>query len=121
MNQTVMIVDDATFMRNLLREILEMGGYTIVAEAANGVEAVALYWEHKPDLTLMDVIMPTKNGIEAAEEIIAFDKQAKIVMCSIVGHEELVKTARQIGARDVILKPFKPEQVLDVVHRIALS
>lgn len=108
---TVMIVDDAFFMRNILRSILEMEGYTVVAEAEDGEEAVAKYRDCRPDLVLMDVIMPVKNGIDATREIIDFDRDACVVMCSSLGQERLVGLARDSGARGTLLKPFTAEEV----------
>lgn len=114
----VLIADDALFMRNLLRDILERSGFQVVAEATNGQEAIELYREHKPDLVTMDIVMPLKSGIEALEEIIKEDPRARIVMCSALGQETLVLEAVQCGARDFIVKPFKEERVVEVVRRI---
>jgi two-component system, chemotaxis family, chemotaxis protein CheY len=112
-----MIVDDAFFMRNLLRCILEMDGYTVVADAGDGEEAMAKYRVCRPDLVLMDVLMPGKNGIDATREIISFDPDACVVICSMAGREGLVRFAREAGARGVILKPFSTEQVLETVGK----
>jgi len=114
----VLIADDALFMRNLLKDILTKVGYTVVAEATNGEEAVTLYRKHQPDLVTMDIVMPLKSGIEALEEIIKEDPYARIVMCSALGQESLVLEAVQAGAKDFIVKPFKEERVLEVVKRI---
>jgi two-component system, chemotaxis family, chemotaxis protein CheY len=115
----LMIVDDSLFMRNMLRGILESDGYQIVAEAADGVEAVAKYLEFRPEITTMDIIMPVKNGIEALSEIISLDAGAKVVMCSAIGQESLIQTAHTAGAKDYLLKPFKPERVKEVIKRVA--
>lgn len=114
----VLIVDDALFMRNMLRGILEEEGYEIVAEAADGAEAVARYREVHPDITTMDIIMPVKNGIDALAEIRALDAGARVVMCSAVGQESLVQAAQQAGAVDYILKPFNPDRVREVLKRV---
>lgn len=114
----VMIADDAQFMRNLLRDILEKDGFEVVAEAANGAEAIELFRQHRPDIITMDIVMPMKSGIEALTEIIAEDPDADIVMCSALGQESLVTEAIQAGAKDFIVKPFKPERVISVVRRI---
>jgi two-component system, chemotaxis family, chemotaxis protein CheY len=115
---TAMIVDDAFFMRNLLRSILEREGYTVVAEAVDGDDAVAKYRDCRPDLVLMDILMPVKNGIDATREIISFDKDASVVMCSIIGQELLVWTAWEAGARGVIHKPFSTEEVTAVLQQV---
>ncbi|HEY5512284.1 MAG TPA: response regulator [Geomonas sp.] len=112
---TVMIVDDSLFMRKMLRDILEEEGYEVVAEAADGVEAVAKYQESRPDLTTLDIVMPHKTGIEALQEIIAFDPSARIVMCSASGQETLTVAAAEAGAKAFILKPFNPDLVARVL------
>ncbi len=114
----VLIADDALFMRNLLKDILEKSGFEVVAEATNGKEAVDLYREHNPDLVTMDIVMPLKSGIEALEEIIKENPEARVVMCSALGQESLVLEAVQCGAKDFIVKPFKEERVVEVVSRI---
>jgi len=114
----VMVVDDALFMRNMLKDIFVKAGYQVVGEAANGEEAVARYAELKPDLVTMDIVMPMKSGIEALQEIRSTDPEACIVMCSALGQDALVVEAVQAGAKDFIVKPFKEERVLDVVRRV---
>lgn len=118
-NKRVMIVDDALFMRNMLRNILEQEGYEIVAEAADGGEAVLTYRDIRPDIVTLDIIMPVKNGIEALREIMAIDPKARVVICSAVGQESLVQKAQSVGAKDFILKPFNPERVKEVIGRVS--
>jgi two-component system chemotaxis response regulator CheY len=113
-----MIVDDAFFMRNMLRSILEMEGYTVVAEAENGEDAVAKYRTCLPDLVLMDILMPVKNGSDATREIISFDKAACVVICSIIGQKLLINEAREAGAQGVINKPFTTEEVVAVLQQV---
>jgi two-component system, chemotaxis family, chemotaxis protein CheY len=115
MATTVMIVDDSLFMRKLLRDLLEKEGYQVVAEASDGVEAVARYRETRPALTTLDIVMPNKTGIEALQEIIAWDPAARVVMCSAVGQESFTAAAAQSGAKAFILKPFNPEQVVRIL------
>jgi len=115
MATTVMIVDDSLFMRKMLRDLLEKEGYQVVAEASDGVEAVASYQELRPNLTTLDIVMPNKTGIEALQEIIACSPAARVVMCSAVGQESLVAAAAQAGARAFILKPFNPELVVRIL------
>jgi len=116
MATTVMIVDDSLFMRKMLRDILEEEGYEVVAEASDGVEAVDKYRESRPGLTTLDIVMPNKTGIEALQEIMAFDPAARVVMCSAVGQESLTVAAAQAGAKAFILKPFNPELVARVLR-----
>ena len=116
-----MIVDDAAFMRNMIKDILEEEGYEVAGEAANGEEAVSKYKELKPDVVTMDIVMPMKSGIEAVHEIVSFNKDAKIVMCSALGQESLVMEAIEAGAKDFITKPFKKENVLEMIKKLTTT
>src|SRR5690349_6164067 len=118
MAKRVLIVDDAVFMRNMIRDIFTSGGFEVVGEAANGLEAVERYKELRPDLTTMDIVMPFKSGIEATREIVRADPSAVVVMCSALGQESLVMEAIEAGASDFVVKPFKPEDVLAVVRKV---
>ena len=121
MGLRVLIVDDALFMRNMLKDIIAGAGHSVVGEAANGDEAIAKYTELKPDLVTMDIVMPQKSGIEALQEIRKLDPDAKIVMCSALGQDALVVEAVQSGAKDFIVKPFKEDRVLDVIRRVSAA
>ena len=118
MPKKVLIVDDAIFMRNMIKDIFAGSGFEVVGEAANGLEAVEKHRELKPDLTTMDIVMPFKSGIEATREIIKNDPRAVIVMCSALGQESLVMEAIEAGAADFVVKPFKPEDVHRVVQKV---
>lgn len=117
MANRVLIVDDAQFMRDLLRDIFEEAGWEVVGEAENGKQAFEQYQLLKPDLVTMDIVMPLRSGIEAVGDIIASDPAAKIVMCSALGQDSMVMEAVRAGAKDFIVKPFQPEQVLRIVNR----
>jgi two-component system chemotaxis response regulator CheY len=119
MSLKVMIVDDTLFMRHLLRGICEEEGWTVVGEAGNGEEAVQKYRECLPDVTTMDIVMPLKSGIEALSEIVAFDRKAKVLMCTALGQESLVEEAKKAGARGYILKPFDPQRVKEIIRKVA--
>jgi two-component system chemotaxis response regulator CheY len=119
MGKRVLIVDDAAFMRMMLKNILAQNGYEIVGEASNGLEAVTLYKELKPDLVTMDIIMPEMGGITAVKEIRGFDSEAKIIMCSAMGQQAMVIESIQAGAKDFIVKPFQPDRVLEAVKKVA--
>ena len=121
MAKRVLVVDDAIFMRNMIKDIFASGGFEVVGEAANGLEAVEKYKELKPDLTTMDIVMPFKSGIEATREIIKQDANAVIIMCSALGQESLVMEAIEAGAADFVVKPFKPEDVQRVVQKVLSS
>ena len=117
MSKRVLIADDAAFMREMLRDILSEGGYEIAAEASDGNEALERYAEHNPDVVTLDIVMPRKSGLEALRELVANHPGACIVMCSALGQEALVMEALEAGARDFIVKPFKPDNVLAVVEK----
>jgi two-component system chemotaxis response regulator CheY len=114
----ILVVDDAVFMRGLIRDIFARGPFVIAGEAENGVEAVRLYAELRPDLTTLDIVMPQMDGITALREIMRVDPAAKVVMCSALGQEALIAEAIEAGARDFIVKPFQPARVLKVVQSV---
>ena len=118
MDKKIMIVDDAAFMRMMIKDTLTKNGYEDLLEAADGEIAVQMYKSEKPDLVLMDITMPNKNGLEALKEIKEIDPNAKIVMCSAMGQESMVVEAIRSGAKDFIVKPFKAERVLKTVQGI---
>ncbi len=119
MPKRVLVVDDAIFMRNMIKDIFaQTGDFEVVGEAAHGLEAVEKYKELDPELTTMDIVMPFKSGIEATREIVRHDSSAVVVMCSALGQEQLVMEAIEAGAADFIVKPFKAEEVLQVVRKV---
>lgn len=115
--KTVMIVDDELFFRKMLRDILEKDGFTVVAEAVDGIEAVNNYTIHRPEIILMDIYMPRSSGMDATKEILSIDRGAKVLICSGQGYDEDAQAALAIGARYVILKPFIKDEVLELVHK----
>ncbi len=115
---TVMIVDDELFFRKMLRDVLSKEGFKIVAEASDGDEAVAKYRNYRPDITIMDIFMPEKNGIAAIKEILSFDRNAKVLIYTGIGFDEDVEVALQAGAKEVLLKSFSPEEVTEVINRV---
>lgn len=117
----ILIVDDAAFMRMMIKDILTKNGYTVVGEAENGAVAVESYKELKPDLVIMDITMPEMDGIEAVRRIKADDPSARIIMCSAMGQQAMVIDAIQAGARDFVVKPFQPERVIEAVKKALAS
>ncbi|MGO4494839.1 response regulator [Paenibacillus sp. 2RAB27] len=113
----ILIVDDAAFMRMMLKDILTKGGHDVVGEAENGLVAIQKYQELKPDIVTMDITMPEMEGVEAVKEIRKKDANAKIVMCSAMGQQVMVVQAIQAGAKDFIVKPFQGDRVLDAIRR----
>jgi two-component system chemotaxis response regulator CheY len=113
----ILIVDDAAFMRMMIKDILTKHGYEVVGEAENGTKAVQIYKELKPDLVTMDITMPEMDGIQAVREIKKIDSSAKIIMCSAMGQQMMVMEAIQAGARDFVVKPFQQERVIQAVEK----
>ncbi|HET6579957.1 MAG TPA: response regulator [Gemmatimonadales bacterium] len=118
MTHTVLVCDDAIFMRTMISDILTQAGFEIVGEAESGSQAVEKYRTLKPDLVTMDIVMPDMGGIEAVREICRTDPEAKILMCSAMGQQALVVEAIQAGAKDFVVKPFQPSRVLEAVQRV---
>ncbi|SHM10940.1 two-component system, chemotaxis family, response regulator CheY [Caldanaerovirga acetigignens] len=116
----ILIVDDAAFMRMMIKDILTKNGFEVVGEAENGAVAVEKYKALKPGLVVMDITMPEMDGIEAVRRIKAIDPDARIIMCSAMGQQAMVIDAIQAGARDFIVKPFQPDRVVEAVKK-ALS
>lgn len=115
---TVLLVDDASFMRSMIRDILAHGPFVVAGEAENGMEAIRLYRDLRPNLTTMDIVMPQMDGITALREIMRLDPAARVVMCSALGQEALMAEAIEAGACDFIVKPFQPGRVLKVVQSV---
>lgn len=118
MGKNILVVDDAAFMRMMIKDILSKNGYTVAGEAENGMKAVEKYSELKPDLVLMDITMPEKDGIQALKDIKSMDGGAKVIMCSAMGQQAMVIEAIQAGAKDFIVKPFQPDRVLEAVKKV---
>ena len=114
----ILVVDDAGFMRKMIQTHLQKGGYDTFVEGEDGARAVELYEQEKPDLVIMDITMPNKDGIEALTEIKSKHPEAKIVMCSAMGQETMVMDAIKLGALDFIVKPFKQDRILQTVNKI---
>ncbi len=118
MAKSILICDDAAFMRMMIKDILTKNGYDIAGEAENGAVAVDKYSETKPDLVMMDITMPEKDGIQALKEIRAKDGGANIIMCSAMGQQAMVIESIQAGAKDFIVKPFQADRVLEAVRKV---
>jgi two-component system chemotaxis response regulator CheY len=114
----ILIVDDAAFMRLMLKNIVQKGGHEVVGEAENGSDAIEKYMSLKPDIVTMDITMPIMEGIEAVKHIKASDPGAKIIMCSAMGQQGMVVQAIQAGAKEFIVKPFQEERVLESINKV---
>ncbi|GAB6152493.1 response regulator [Desulfosporosinus burensis] len=117
MSATIMIVDDAAFMRMMLKDILTKNGFTVIGEAENGALAVEKYRDLQPNLTIMDITMPEMDGLQAVKEIRKQDSKARIIMCSAMGQQSMVIEAIQSGAKDFVVKPFQAERVVEAVTK----
>ncbi|MCD1257809.1 response regulator [Paenibacillus athensensis] len=117
MANRILIVDDAAFMRMMIRDILTKNGYEVCGEANDGNQAVERYKELKPDLITMDITMPEMDGIAALKEIKKLDGNAKVIMCSAMGQQAMVIDAIQAGAKDFIVKPFQADRVIEAIKK----
>ncbi|MEN1966864.1 response regulator [Lentibacillus sp. N15] len=117
MANRILIVDDAAFMRMMIKDILTKNGFEVVGEAQDGAQAVEKYNELIPDLVTMDITMPEMDGITALKEIRQTNPQAKIIMCSAMGQQAMVIDAIQAGAKDFIVKPFQADRVIEAIQK----
>jgi two-component system chemotaxis response regulator CheY len=114
----VLIVDDLTFIKMVLKDLVEKAGFRVVGEASDGEEALRLFEEKRPDIVLMDITMPKMDGLTALQKILELDPEAKVIMCSALGQQRLILQAIQLGAKDFIVKPFRPERVIGSIKKI---
>jgi len=117
MGGKILLVDDAPILRLKLKNILEAGGFTVAGEAKDGEEAFSKYKELKPDLVTMDIIMPVKDGIEALQDILNYDKTARVIMVTALDQRDSLMRAIRLGAVDYIVKPFEDDRVIDAVSK----
>ncbi len=115
----VVLVDDLSFMREAIRNIVKDTGIIILGEAENGADAVSLYKDLDPDIVLMDITMPVMDGLESLKLIRDYDPKARVIMCSALGQQKYIIKAIQLGARDFILKPFNPERIISAITKAA--
>ena len=118
MGKGILIVDDASFMRMMIKDILTKNGFEVVGEAENGAKAIEKFKELDPELVIMDITMPEMDGIQAVKEIKNIDPNSKIVMCSAMGQQAMVIEAIQAGAKDFIVKPFQADRVIEAVKKV---
>lgn len=117
MANRILIVDDAAFMRMMIRDILTKNGFEVVGEAQDGAQAIEKYKELHPDLITMDITMPEMDGIAALKEIKKLDPNSKVIMCSAMGQQAMVIDAIQAGAKDFIVKPFQSDRVIEAINK----
>jgi two-component system chemotaxis response regulator CheY len=117
MSIRVLVVDDLPFMRELLGDILTDAGMRVVAEAADGRQALHAYLTSAPDIVLLDIVMPNMDGLTALRKLRMLDRRARVVMCSALGEEQMIVRAIQLGARDFVVKPFRAERVVSALTR----
>lgn len=121
MGKRVLIVDDSAYLRLMIKKVLTQAGYQVVGEASDGEQAIQLYKELRPDLVTMDVVMPKKNGLEALQEIFNIDPNACVVIITALGHEPLIKRAIRLGAKNFVIKPFKPNELVKSIESALAS
>ena len=114
----ILVVDDAAFMRMTIQQILESNNHTMVAEAENGVQAIEKFMETKPDVVILDISMPEMNGIETLKRLKILEPEAKIIICSAIGYQDLLAQAIECGAAEFILKPFEKEQLVKAIEKV---
>jgi two-component system chemotaxis response regulator CheY len=115
----VLIVDDSMVMRSMIRDVLTKNGFNVVGQAKNGVEAVALYTQLKPDMVTMDVVMPGETGIEVIKKLVAIDPLARVLMVSGLNQKNLVIQAMENGAKDYVVKPFEADDLLKAALKVS--
>ncbi len=115
----VLIVDDAVFMRTMIKNMLAAGGHEVAGEASDGAQALEKYKELSPDVVTMDITMPGTDGLQGLKMIMAYDPGAKVIMCSAMGQQAMVVEAVQSGAKDFIVKPFQQDKVLGALAKVA--
>ena len=113
----VLIVDDLTFIKIVLRDIIEKAGFRVIGEASNGEQAIAMYQDTRPDVVLMDITMPGMDGLTALKKIREIDSAARVIICSALGQQQLIVQAIQLGAKDFIVKPFQPRRVIAALKK----
>lgn len=117
MSKRVLIVDDAAFMRMMIKNVLTQNGYEVAGEASNGQEALVLYEKVKPDLVTLDITMPEMDGIQTLKELLRIDPSANVIMVTAMGQQQLVIEAIQVGAKDFVVKPFQPDRLIEAVRK----
>jgi DNA-binding NarL/FixJ family response regulator len=120
MGHKVLIVDDTLFMRKMLADCLTQNGYEVAGEASNGREAIQRFEELRPDVVMMDINMPEMGGIEAIKEILKLDNNAVILVCTAVNQQDLILEAMEVGAKGYVMKPFKPNRVVEIIQKYAV-
>lgn len=117
----ILLVDDAMFVRETIKKMIEAHGHIVVGEAENGEMAIERYRELQPELVLLDITMPGMSGVEALAKIKDIDSTAKVIICSSMGQQSIIAEAIQLGALDFIIKPFKEEQVMAALDKALLK
>jgi two-component system, chemotaxis family, chemotaxis protein CheY len=118
MSRSIVIADDTAYMRALIRETLSSVGLVIAGEATDGPSALDMYRQKQPDLIILNLVMPQNTGMQTLKHIKAWDPHAKILVCSALGQAPTIFSAIRSGANDFLVKPFDPQRLIDVVHKL---
>lgn len=121
MSKKVLVVDDATFMRHVIKGILTEMGCEVVGEAKDGQEAVDQYDQLQPDVVTLDLVMPNKGGLEALRDIRAKHPSAKVIVVSAIDQRESLMEAMKLGAADYVVKPFERDRVVGAIERVLVT
>ncbi len=117
----ILVVDDAAFMRLMIKDMLAEAGHTVVGEAVNGLDAIEKYRKLKPDLVTMDITMPDMEGVDALKEIRRIDPRAVVIMCSAMGQKQMIVEAIKSGAKDFIVKPLQTARVIEAISKALVA
>lgn len=117
----ILLVDDAGYMRRLVGIMAKKGGHEIVGEAETGETAIELYEKIKPDIVILDILMPDMNGLEALRKIKGLDPDARVLMCTASEQSTHVQEALSLGAKGYIVKPFTREVILSTIEKALTS
>lgn len=117
----ILVIDDSPFISKAVRKAVEPEGFEVVGQAFNGREGLEMIREHQPEIIILDVTMPVMDGLETAENIFRRDPNAKVIMLSAMGDEKLVASAKRIGVKHFLNKPFKAEEMVAAVKELSKS
>ena len=114
----VLIVEDTEPLSDLIREILDQSGYEVVGQAYNGSESISMFMEKKPDLVLMDIMLPDMSGIDACKMILDIDNNTRIIVITALSRKEIKEDCLDVGCRAILTKPFRLKELVNIVNEV---